>query len=878
MKKNLLILLLVSVFIVTSCNWQVPQKVSVKTQANYELSLGDSLFKLMDTDSLFGDFDIKSSIMNGISFNNSQVYDYFPGQADDTLQQFLIKIPIQEIPLNFSSYISGGDFSTAMENVSIDETTIQVPEMGDTKANASVNVDSLNSALSALLTASGSVVNGISSSLNYQTSTLGSFATMKISSGSYIISGAFESGTYVTITNNKGSASGYFGSNGKASIDVSGFEFDQYTNIVIYGNGSYVAYANTDSFSISKATGVTTVNPIEVEMNPCTFKVLSEESSSDFRSAVIGEGAISVSMNHDSSWTGITSTYKIALSGSLTLAERETDGLVDLANSTITGTNPTTLNSKLCLNLNNSTLDFSKASSLAVVAENEIKYFSSVTVGYDDSVASNDKNDFPDSFMDTVKRIYLLSSGVEGTYTNTLPEGNPITMSLTSDFLGVEKTAVLESDTESDTYSMMSGITSALERVIGSSENNSGLYDGIDFNVSIKLPGATDQNPDQIVLKNVKPGDSYKIAVNINPVVDYEKLVIDTSDYSNEGTQEIGLNLRSLFSALTFGEINMGDKLEFYSLPLYLLAVKPTYNDASGNDMFANAKFTGTINLFMGKDGAVMNDTAGSPANLDMLGEGTTAGTLAFTDMPDLEADENKLVTIDFDKEMKTKNQGNEVIAKDLATLLNKKFSDDEVSLYLKYNMSFSNGASGNSEMEIYKSQLDSSDVSSIAVMAFIAVPLKFNLTSDLDLPLIENQNSAESSETSDEGITSDSDEEGMEFLEVLDSAYMSIVPTALPFYSNPPMSLSFGITSDLKETLTLKLNEESKFDINKTKFKSMMSSMSGGSGFTPELSIQMKQGTISLPRNINFDANIILGLITDGTITVYPEISFGGN
>lgn len=880
MKKILIPLLISAMFIVTSCNWQVPQKVVVETQAKYEFSLGDSLFKAMNTDSLFGEFDIKSSIMDGISFNNSVVYDYFPGQADDTLQQFLIKIPIQEIPLDFSQYMQNGDFSTAMEKVSIDDTTFTVPEVGDSHVEASVDTASLNKALGVLVTAEGSASFGNYSRLQYKTDTVGSFSTLTVSSGEsgeyskYIVTGSFSDGTSVSINNGSREVSGSF-NNGKAEINVSNFEFNQTTTIAIYGTGNYAAYASPDSFEISKVTGVTTVSPIEVDMQPCTFEVLSKDSASDFRSAVIGEGAITVTTKYDSSWTGITPSYKIALSGSLNLSERTTDGSVDLANCAITGTDDTTLNSKLLLTLQNSTLDFAKASSLSVLAENKIESFASVTVKYDKDLSSVNNSDLPETFMDTVKTIYLLSSGIEGNFKNTLPAGNPITLSIKSDFLGLDKSESLASETESGNYSMLSGITSAVERKIGDPNSVAGAYNAIDFEVSIGLPGATAENPDQVVLKNVKPSDSYTIGLSINPVIDYEKLVIDTSGYSQEGSQEIGLNLTSLFSALSFGGVNLGEKIEFDSLPLYLLAVKPSYTDDSGKDVFADAKFTGKIELFMGKNGTPAKDVNGDLAQLYMLGNSSTDGTLAFADMPNLQADENKLVTIDFAKEMKSEKSGNKVINKDMTEILNKKFSDDEVALNLKYNISFSNGSGSASELTVSKSQLDTSEgaASSIAVMAYIEVPLKFNLTSDLDLPLIEKEESTEE-ETSEETTSP----EGMEFLNILESATLSVTPTVLPFYTSPAMTLDVGITKDIKKNLALKTGRTSDFDINKNQFKSLISSMTSGSGFSPELSISMKKGSITLPRNIDFSAIIKLGLSTNGPIEVYPEFSFGGN
>ena len=93
------------------CSWQIPQTVSVKTNADYSFALGSyeqELDNEMDSDSMLGDFGSAPVV----------AYDYFPGKKDKNTQHFVIEMKVldanlagsQSIPasgtVNFSSYLT----------------------------------------------------------------------------------------------------------------------------------------------------------------------------------------------------------------------------------------------------------------------------------------------------------------------------------------------------------------------------------------------------------------------------------------------------------------------------------------------------------------------------------------------------------------------------------------------------------------------------------------------------------------------------------------------------------------------------------------------------------------------------------------------------
>lgn len=76
----------------SACNFSIPEKVSVKTNANYNYSIGNISQDFSETfqaKKLFGDLET----------DDNKIYDYFPGQEDAKLQQYLLTIKIPDVDL-----------------------------------------------------------------------------------------------------------------------------------------------------------------------------------------------------------------------------------------------------------------------------------------------------------------------------------------------------------------------------------------------------------------------------------------------------------------------------------------------------------------------------------------------------------------------------------------------------------------------------------------------------------------------------------------------------------------------------------------------------------------------------------------------------------
>lgn len=76
----------------SACNLSVPESFSVKTNANYNYSIGN-----ISQD--FSESFKASNLFSGLETDHNKIYDYFPGQEDDKLQQYLLTIKVDEFSL-----------------------------------------------------------------------------------------------------------------------------------------------------------------------------------------------------------------------------------------------------------------------------------------------------------------------------------------------------------------------------------------------------------------------------------------------------------------------------------------------------------------------------------------------------------------------------------------------------------------------------------------------------------------------------------------------------------------------------------------------------------------------------------------------------------
>lgn len=109
----------------TGCNWEIPEKISVKTNAEYNFALGNleqDLNENLNLTEILGENDASNEIV--------AKYDYFPGKANKNVQHFLAEVKICDIEILSASNVNaifGTEtvlpVSTLLSNLSIDSST-----------------------------------------------------------------------------------------------------------------------------------------------------------------------------------------------------------------------------------------------------------------------------------------------------------------------------------------------------------------------------------------------------------------------------------------------------------------------------------------------------------------------------------------------------------------------------------------------------------------------------------------------------------------------------------------------------------------------------------------------------------------------------------
>ena len=135
----------------SGCHWEIPETISVKSDAEYNFSLG-TFEKEFDNDMDIG------SMMGGAGENNNKIatLDYFPGKLDKNTQHFLLQVECLDATLISAEDASPYTGSSAPDEIDVTSiSTITPPE--DKKVGMEFNPSSL---LSGMKDAFGSDVNG----------------------------------------------------------------------------------------------------------------------------------------------------------------------------------------------------------------------------------------------------------------------------------------------------------------------------------------------------------------------------------------------------------------------------------------------------------------------------------------------------------------------------------------------------------------------------------------------------------------------------------------------------------------------------------------------------------------------------------------------
>lgn len=139
--KKIIILSVFASFIFFSCNYQIPEKVAIKTKAEYSFYLGDFSQN-------FSDYISVATLDKQINGNKApgetkvNIYDYNP-DGNDSVQKFLIDFKMKEIPVDVAEYLKGMDFSSKLNSQSF-EKTVKTPALSSSPGQKTLPLPDIN--------------------------------------------------------------------------------------------------------------------------------------------------------------------------------------------------------------------------------------------------------------------------------------------------------------------------------------------------------------------------------------------------------------------------------------------------------------------------------------------------------------------------------------------------------------------------------------------------------------------------------------------------------------------------------------------------------------------------------------------------------------
>ena len=620
-----------------------------------------------------------------------------------------------------------------------------------------------------------------------------------------------------------------------------------------------ISFSSQTEIPLGGFSRVPVDNATDIPLDNLEFSFTLNDTESDiFDSCVVGQGKLFTEIIIPSDWEGVSVSYSFSTTGGLEVSKEKTSGTkktIDLAGKTITK-GRVNATAKITLTVQPG---YSVSSSpLMLKISSDIESLETLNVKLSDVTTSFDKEEpLPEGMKDAFSKICLNSSGVKIDYVNTLPEGNDIELKVKSEFFGLqEKTGDLKANTQG-----------VLELLSDSPKDididNSSSYD---FDVNISLPGATSEAPQKVSLQNVTFGDTYQISMNITPVLNLEKIVLKQGFTKND-KKELPFNINELLSSVSekISDKNLFANIEIKSLPIYVFFTKPQTN---GSDLFTNSKFTGKMSVYYGTDSNPKKEN-GVDIRQTLVDKNSTDENIpqkiGFVDYPELNVSEdNKKVLTSLDNVSFS-------LKGDVAKIINSAIKDNSESgnsLYVDYNLEFTNGSNG----ELVISKADLATKGSIGVYIYIVLPFEFRVSEEVKVSAQKLLNDTIDGDIF--GRKSKDDFVNVEdYFALINSASVYYEFTKLPVCSDDSDSIAFDIGMDCGEGgVKIPITEDSSIrkgtiTISKKNVEDMLKEYP----VKPTMNLSIKKNSeFYIPQIFDVAVKLNLNIQTDGEIEIF--------
>lgn len=885
--------LFVTAVLISGCgfNFEKPERFGIKTsdEAEYNLAIADKSVDLGEY------FSISSLLNNGSSNGESnqeeenneetsyKIYEYNPGTNNDKIKWLLLKMKMQDIPLDFGNSLEQTDISTSLDQMEVLK-TIEIPDINqETTKDVELNVNEKVNALVAITgeTRERAEVDFLSSnstdgfsSIEYKS------GTMSITRNAFYTDQTITGDVILKKNNNELSRATFVNGTARLPLENVIIEHDIIFEFTESNGVPFVASVDSDSV-VKQASGLTITSGVPITAS----QSMPIGNQSNLESYTIGEGTLLVDFKLPDAWlnNGVTYEYTMQLSGALEGTLTETQKTLSLDGRSFDNQN---LSSSVTgkIYLTNATLLFideeNKIINPTVTVKANVTSIAEALVKLDTNYETTITKtvDLPETVVNYVKAVKWAEYGFEITYTNTLPEQNPVRVSITSDFFKLTDTTpvVLDSDTnltnpeEKRLPDFIHESTEALAYITEFGEGE-GKFTAVDVNATIDFPGY-DRDTHTLAIRNIAPGATYNLGITVTPVLNWDKMWLDTHDRRESGKISTGMNLSSIFSSMeeTIGS-DVTSKIAFTEIPLFLFAETP-----SQSGIFDKAHFNGKIKAYLGNDDATpVENVEGNGVyllgNYDAENDTEIKGNLEFRQGLSLQFDDNGVVTTDVIREL-----GNPTDYPNLADLLNLRVDG---SLCVEYDVGLSSDDDSES-VEITKSALDAMKnvgPTTISLSAVGIIRLEFDVKEEINMDIFKLiRKDGEEENTDLLGRTSESDfDKFKDYIKVIKSVDIIYKPSQLPFKFYSPKGDEMSIIVDFDgngdgaapknlkiagDTLTVLPDELLTYPL------------------TPSVNFVIPKGVLKIPRETVFDTKLYLKIATSGEVIWLDKIKQNTN
>lgn len=934
MKKKIIFgsTLLALVLCIFGCNFQFPETVSVKSNAKYEFAIANKSFPLGDLfsidklkDSFSGQSTDSASTDEESVEADIKIYDYNPEgkKTDADIQEFLVSMKLQEIPLDFNNYLKDVDFGSKLESmniskeivvpsVDIDETKevdVEVNEKinalvsftGSTKAKADLRVsfDESGNGFNSITYKSGYMV--ISNTPNLENYDFSDYGLGGISIPALIQTNKL-AGTVTLLYQEKVIATAEFDDEGLARLPLN--------DVTVYVEGMSLEFTDTEGKTffafvskesqVKEARGISLKDPVQTSVDT-SFSV---GNNSALKSCEISQGSLGVEFKIPEQWSGVSIVdSQIDLTGGMNVSLVYPNQEFDFEAPEVTEEERTFVNQDI--NARTSiTIEMTEANLIFIDGEKNVKPSVDVKVNIKkvesalvslSGVSSEtegetefkskieDSQKLSDDILNAIQSIKWNPSGLSISYLNTLPAENELKLKFNSNFFGIsnlentfEFTEITEGSENRKTLDFLSTGVGAegFETKLGNNAADN-EFNSIDYSAELLLPDYEEDSDGNktITVRNVEPGETYLIDLVITPKPDWYAVYIKSNLTNQEGKISTGLNLSSLMKGMEdkLGD-NLANKIKIHSLPLYLFCQIPAIDN-----VFNEPKFVGKINAYIGDEN---NEQVPGTKNIYLLGEENEDGELVNADIPEFVFDENNknMVISSLISNL------DEVDPVDMKELID---TSADGSLCVDYNVRFETGNNGNVEILADNlKNIPTNTTTSIKLSGLVKLSLSFDVTEPINMDVLKLVKGDSEENSEDEDDSGDllgrseptNTEDFQKYLDIIESASIDYKTSALPFI--------FSDNDDTKEeVITIKVD----LDGEGTKFAPQVLKFSGDSfaanpsdllntfPLKPSVEFEIPVGTLSIPRKMDFAANINLTVQTNGKVTVWEKNAKNG-